>query len=201
MPKRFVRTRKDEHVRARDEGDESLLLEALPRKKAKLSSSMSQMEIDSQEAKKEPKKKAAESDSETEPESDEEAPPPKVKSKPIPESQSQEDYEMLPMPERSSTPNLEGRAPGRIIGTLHPMEDFKKNTNVGDIVTKVVEDMSFVIKEILRQPFAERRHDELIELLKVFRDIAWHVSQPPTYAYYGLIDLPISAGGRDPCLE
>ena len=48
VPKHITRTRKDGHVRARDEGDESLLLDGQPSKKRKLASSQSQAQFTSQ---------------------------------------------------------------------------------------------------------------------------------------------------------
>jgi ATP-dependent DNA helicase 2 subunit 2 len=64
-----------------------------------------------------------------------------------------------------------GRAPGRIIGTTHPLKDFKKNISQGDVVTKAVEDLSMIVTEILLKPFASRRSDEMLECMKAMRKV------------------------------
>jgi ATP-dependent DNA helicase 2 subunit 2 len=60
---------------------------------------------------------------------------------------------------------------GRIVGSIYPLDDFKVNLNSGDVVTKAVEDLAFIVQEIALQPFAERRHDELVECLKEMRNV------------------------------
>lgn len=60
---------------------------------------------------------------------------------------------------------------GRIIGTTYPLEDFKSNLSSGDIVTKAVEDLAFIIQEIALQSFAERRQEELIDCLQEMRSV------------------------------
>ncbi|KAM6497865.1 SPOC domain-like protein [Amanita muscaria] len=65
-----------------------------------------------------------------------------------------------------------GRIPGRIIGTTDPLKDFRKNLEQGDIVTKAVEDMGFVISDIVMKPFSWRRNSELMECLREMRNVA-----------------------------
>ena len=58
------------------------------------------------------------------------------------------------------------RAPGRIIGMAAPLTDFKDNIREGDVVTKAVEDLGWVVKEIVLRPFAGRRshgNDRMLE--------------------------------------
>lgn len=62
-----------------------------------------------------------------------------------------------------------GWDPGRIIGRAHPLEDFKKNIARGDIVTKAVDDLAYIIKDIVMKPFASRRQDEILECMRVLR--------------------------------
>lgn len=81
-----------------------------------------------------------------------------------------------PLPTSSHSYIDPGRAPGRVIGTTHPLEDFEKYLSQGDIVSKAVSDLSEVIIEILMKPFASRRHKEMIECMKALRDICLKVS-------------------------
>lgn len=87
----------------------------------------------------------------------------------------------FPTPARSTSPmNVDdeidaGRAPGRIIGTTDPLKDFRKNLEHGDVVSKAVEDMGYVISEIVMKPFAWRRTDELLECLRETRNVALQV--------------------------
>lgn len=64
------------------------------------------------------------------------------------------------------------RAPGRIIGNLHPLRDFKENIKQGDVVTEAVRDLGVVIKEIVTKPFASRRHQEMIECMVEMRSVS-----------------------------
>lgn len=83
----------------------------------------------------------------------------------------------LPTSARSVSPYIEhSRAPGRIIGTMHPLKDFEKYLSQGGLVTKVVSDLFEVIIEILIKPFASRRHKEMTECMKTLRDICLKVS-------------------------
>lgn len=106
-------------------------------------------------------KKRATSDSETETESEGEL---LLPMKP-------RDGPGLPTPTASPDPELDPqRAPGRIIGNTFPLRDFRKNLSQGDVVTKAVEDMGVVVREIVERPFSGRRKDEMIECLKVLRE-------------------------------
>lgn len=63
------------------------------------------------------------------------------------------------------------REPGRIIGSTYPLSDFRHNLATGDLVTKAVEDLGWVIKGIVLRPFTSRRNDELVECLRVLRKV------------------------------
>lgn len=84
----------------------------------------------------------------------------------------------LPTPARSMSPDP-GRAPGRIIGAAFPLKDFRKNLKSGDLVTKAVEDLGEVIKEIVVKPFAMRRKAELLECMEALRETCLKVSHIP----------------------
>ncbi len=73
----------------------------------------------------------------------------------------------------------ESQGSRRIIGFSHPLADFKKNIKKGDIVSKAVEDLAWVIKEILLKPFASRRHSELLECMRELRLTCLNVSAQP----------------------
>ena len=78
----------------------------------------------------------------------------------------------LATPDRSASPDLEidEREEGRIIGFSYPLDDWKKNLAGGDVVSRAVEDMGYVIREIVSRPFAERRHGEMIECMREMRE-------------------------------
>lgn len=63
-----------------------------------------------------------------------------------------------------------GIAPGRIIGSVVPLQDFKRNLAVGDLVTKAVEDICLVLQEEIVKPMANRRKDEFLECLQYLRE-------------------------------
>ena len=63
-----------------------------------------------------------------------------------------------------------GIAPGRIIGSVVPLQDFKRNLSVGDLVTKAVEDICLVLQEEIVKPMANRRRDEFLECLQYLRE-------------------------------
>lgn len=184
MPKRITRSRKDEHVRARDEGDDTLLLDKVAAKKRKVSETQAQSQyptqatISARSQRKPPPKKAVddsetETESETEPESDQEL---LLNKKGAPRGAK------LPTPSRtqsaSPSPQPEhSRAPGRIIGAAYPLEDFRKNIANGDLVTKAVEDLAFVIKDTVLKPFASRRTEEMLQCMKELRKVASEVMQ------------------------
>lgn len=157
VPKKVVRQRKDGHVVARDDDDEPLLLESPKR---------TQQRTQMTQAKKDAEAKAATSD--TEDESDTEQ---------LSSKKHKNEHGALPTPARSvSSMDIDpGRAPGRIIGTTYPLQDFRKNISQGDVVSKAVEDLGVVIKEIVMKPFTSRRNDELLECMTTFRDVALKV--------------------------
>ena len=83
----------------------------------------------------------------------------------------------LPTPTASPEPGPDPqRAPGRIIGNAYPLRDFHQNLKQGDVVTKAVEDLGVVVREIVGQPFASRRKDEMVECLKELREACLRVS-------------------------
>jgi len=63
------------------------------------------------------------------------------------------------------------RPPGRIIGLAKPLADFKDNISQGDVVSKAVEDLGWVVKEVVLRLFAGRRHAEMIECLNELREV------------------------------
>ncbi|OCH84687.1 ku80-like protein [Obba rivulosa] len=170
IPAKVARTRKDNHVRARDEDEDILLLDKMA-KRPPTSSQMpasqrpaSQRAVQASPSRPKDKGKArtggdsSASESETEPESD------------------AEDLLLskgphLPTPTQSPEPDP-GRAPGRIIGNTYPLEDFRQNIARGDVVTKAVEDLAEVIKEIVTKPFASRRTEEMLQCMRTLRKVA-----------------------------
>ncbi|EIW86315.1 SPOC domain-like protein [Coniophora puteana RWD-64-598 SS2] len=158
IPKRAAkRARKDGHVRARDDDEEMLLLDLKgPKPSASESQTTSQEPYTNQVS------EDADAGSETESEDEElllDQPKSGAKANPP------------PTPARLASTDVDpGRERGRIIGTTYPLQDFKKNIAQGDLVTKAVEDMAYVIKEIVLRPFASRRHKELISCLTALRE-------------------------------
>ncbi|KAI0762418.1 SPOC like C-terminal domain-containing protein [Fomes fomentarius] len=186
VPKKVARVRKEDHVRAPDEDEEMLLLDAKGPARSgasqsqqsqsqRLTQSRSVVQSESPARKETQKQKAVDSDSETEeePEEDEE-----LLLDAAPARKPDRDRAPLPTPARSMSP--EGREdifdrmvpPGRIVGLARPLEDFKKNISRGDVVTKAVEDLAFAIKDILLKPFAHRRTEELVECMYELRKVA-----------------------------
>lgn len=163
VPRRIARTRKDGHVRARDDAEETILLDKMPqrtRSQSVLQSvSSRQKNISSQKPQYESKKQRRDN-SETESETED-------------EEMLLDKKQPLPTPdlELDSNPNR-GRAPGRIVGTNDPLQDFKKNIARGDVVTKAVEDLAAVIREIVLTPSASRRAEELIQCMRELRQVA-----------------------------
>ncbi|KAG2046414.1 SPOC domain-like protein [Suillus hirtellus] len=159
VPKKATKVRKDGHVRAVDEDEDMLLLDKKPAASRKgKEPAASQVPVSPKLAR--PAKKSAASDSETEEESDQE-----------PLLLTKRPFNALPTPERSMSPDVDpGRAPGRIIGSTYPLRDFKTNLAQGDVVTKAVEDIGVIIKEVVLRPFASRRHKEMIECMIAMRD-------------------------------
>ncbi|KZT08940.1 SPOC domain-like protein [Laetiporus sulphureus 93-53] len=168
VPRKITRTRKDGHVRAKEEDEDMLLLDKMAARRSQSQAasqvaSLSQRNSQSQHLAQTPKKQAL-SDSETESESEEEAEDLLLEKK---------RHETLPTPSPESDFEPDsGMAPNRIIGTTHPLQDFKKNIARGDVVTKAVEDLGAVIKEIVLKPFASRRTGELLSCMRELRRVA-----------------------------
>jgi ATP-dependent DNA helicase 2 subunit 2 len=161
VQKRVARPRKNDHARAQNDDDEILLLD-------RAASTHSQPEADnsrpqpqtSAPAAKRPIPTKGGDDSETEPESDDDIwVPSNKKGVKLP----------TPSPEPSIVTDPQ-RPPGRIIGLAKPLADFKDNISQGDVVSKAVEDLGWVVKEVVLRPFAGRRHAEMIECLNVLRE-------------------------------
>jgi ATP-dependent DNA helicase 2 subunit 2 len=158
VPKKVAKQRKDGHVHAKDQDGSMLLLDMI---KTKGSASSSQI-LSNQNTQLKPTDGSDTEDEEADVDS-----PNKI-SKPL---------SNLPItPARSLSPAVDpGRAPGRIIGTTYPLADFKKNLAQGDVVTKAVEDLAWVINDIVMKPFSSRRTDELLECMRVLRDTSLKV--------------------------
>ncbi|KZT68787.1 SPOC domain-like protein [Daedalea quercina L-15889] len=158
VPKKVARTRKDGHVRAQDEDDDTLLLDKVARRTKSstqlvgTSQSQTLPTQSSQRAKKE------KDESETESETEEEE---------LLLDKKLIDGEALPTPAPEEPDR--GQAPGRIIGSTYPLEDFKANMARGDVVTKAVGDLGAVIKEIVLRPFASRRSEEMVQCMRELR--------------------------------
>jgi len=167
VPKKVARPRKKDHTRAQDDDDEILLLDRVapsghsqPRSQSQPEASQAQRQI-SLAAEKGPTLKKGDEDSETEPESDVDLWfPSSKKSTKLP----------TPSPEPGFVSDPQ-RAPGRIIGMAAPLADFKSNISQGDVVSKAVEDLGWVVKEVVLRPFAGRRHAEMIECLTELREV------------------------------
>ncbi|KAI0638826.1 SPOC domain-like protein [Trametes polyzona] len=179
VPKKVARVRKDEHVPAQDDDEEMLLLDRQSGMGA--ASSQSQRPTYSQTQQASPsrtqKKEASGNDSDssaTELEDDEEEELLLNASR-----RPGADAPPLPTPARSLSPESNprarldrGRALGRIVGTTYPLEDFRANIERGDLVTKAVEDLAFVIKQVVLRPFASQRADEMLECVQELRRVA-----------------------------
>ncbi|KAJ7171774.1 SPOC domain-like protein [Mycena crocata] len=184
VPKRVARARKDGHVHAQDDDGDMLLLDMKAPPRPSQSNSQSQIKVTASASPAgKGKAKAAENpdDSVTEDEDDYEdllaaKPKPVAQpSTPLPVARKNgsggENHNPLPTPARSLSPELDpGRAPGRIVGTTRPLEDFKANLARGDVVSKAVEDLGAVIIEVVLRPFASRRSAELMDCLEALRD-------------------------------
>jgi ATP-dependent DNA helicase 2 subunit 2 len=162
-----------------------LLLDKIPNKKRKVSDKQSQAQYTSQTQIKTPPKSPqkmrkkknlddseTERESETELESDQEL----LLQAKKPQRTTRTARPPTPASRESSVPREEDdRLPGRIIGMAYPLEDFKKNIASGDLVTKAVEDLAFVIQEVVKQPFSSRRTPEMLECMKYLRKVATEV--------------------------
>jgi ATP-dependent DNA helicase 2 subunit 2 len=166
VPKRVARPRKNDHKRAQDDDDEVLLLDRVApsqtrsHSKPETTASQSQCQPSPAPAVKRPISGKGDDESETEPESDVDVWP----------SSSKEGAKLpTPSPEPEIVADAQ-RAPGRIIGMAAPLTDFRNNISQGDVVSKAVEDLGWVVKEVVLRPFAGRRHAEMIECLNVLRE-------------------------------
>jgi ATP-dependent DNA helicase 2 subunit 2 len=79
----------------------------------------------------------------------------------------------LPTPAPDSDIELEDEgslSDNRIISHSRPLADFRKNMKTGDLVSKAVEDLSWVVKDVVMKPFASRRQAEMIDCMKELRE-------------------------------
>lgn len=168
MPKRIARVRKDEHKRAKDEDDDMILLDQVSKPQRTKSSatlglggSSQSQTLRTQSSFIQPQK--AKDDSETESETEPEDEELLLDQKPTGGRGA------LPTPAPEPEETDRGQASGRIIGSTYPLEDFKANLARGDVVTKAVEDLCAVIKEVVLRPFASRRSEEMIQCMVELR--------------------------------
>ncbi|KAI0770992.1 SPOC domain-like protein [Trametes elegans] len=179
VPKKVARMRKDEHVKADDDDDDEMLLLDRAGPSQTQTQRPSQMQsrgvTQQRTSPSQTQKKVAGNDSDnsaTEPEDEEEeellldsVSTRKPEPRPAP----------LPTPARSLSPDARvdrNRPPGRIVGFTYPLDDFKKNIARGDVVTKAVEDLAFVVTEVVVRPFATRRFDEMLECMHELRKVS-----------------------------
>ncbi|CCL99640.1 uncharacterized protein FIBRA_01660 [Fibroporia radiculosa] len=168
VPRKVVRVRKDGHVRARDDDDDTILLDKFPQHKQAQTQAQAASQVlattqhtghDRQTHVKDKKINVDDSETESETEDEEELLLDKTPA-------------MLPTPgPDQDTESGSGLAPGRIIGSTYPLEDFKQNIAQGDVVTKAVEDLGVVIKEVLLRPFASRRTEEMLQCMQELRKV------------------------------
>jgi len=173
VPKRVARPRKKDHARAQNDDDEILLLDRVaPSTHSQPEASNSQLQPQtSAPAAKRPIPTKGDNDSETEPESDDDVwVPSSKKGTKLP----------TPSPEPDITTDPQ-RPPGRIIGLAKPLADFKHNISQGDVVSKAVEDLGWVVKEVVLRPFAGRRHAEMVECLTELREVCLQEDEIDTW--------------------
>ncbi|EPQ61200.1 SPOC domain-like protein [Gloeophyllum trabeum ATCC 11539] len=165
VPKRVFKQRKDGHVRAADEDQDMLLLEKIPRRTQSIAS-QSQLQA-SGSSQLIPAKTAPEvaAESETEDEDEEML----LDGKKTP-NKPQKNHN-IPTPAPESPEHDMGRDEGRIVGRTRPLEDFRKNLVKGDLVSKAVGDLAYVIKDIVLKPFASRRTEELLQCMQELREV------------------------------
>lgn len=174
VPKKVARARKDGHVHAQDD-NEILLLDRKNLNESSHSNQLALAQATPSSSKLPAKQPTNPDDSETEDEDEEEEMLLDAKKPATPAPFSTKNMP-LPTPARSLSPDINpGRAPGRIIGSTFPLTDFKKNIAQGDVVTKAVEDLGFVITEIVIRPFSSRRSAELLECMTALRDTSLKV--------------------------
>lgn len=176
VPKKIAKAKKEGHVHATEENDNLLLLD-----RKQISSTQTQLRFTQatpspSRAQSKAKPIVNPNDSDTEDEDEEEE---ILLNKPKGDLHPHANRSNfpLPTPARSASPQIDlGRAPGRIIGTTYPLADFKKNIGRGDVVSKAVEDLGWVVTEIIMRPFSSRRSNELIECMKALRHTCLTVS-------------------------
>lgn len=190
VPKRVIRPRrKDGHVYANGDDNEPLLLEKLQRTQSQLRRNRSQSQFktsqsqrfnsSSPKSQRRSQKRVTVDDSATESEEEEDLLLDKAGPSTIKQESKVTTPPLTPASKRSASPEVDlGRAPGRIIGSAYPLTDFKKNIVDGDLVTKAVEDLAWVIEDIILKPFASRRTDEMIDCMKALRQVALQVCVP-----------------------
>jgi ATP-dependent DNA helicase 2 subunit 2 len=101
---------------------------------------------------------------------------------PVPQPTNLPGRRHLPTPSRSPSPEVDhhdpGRESGRVVGTTRPLKDFREALSTATkqggyaSATKAMDDLGFVILEIVRKPFVSRRRDELVECMRSFREVA-----------------------------
>jgi ATP-dependent DNA helicase 2 subunit 2 len=168
VPKRVARPRKNDHARAQDDDDETLLLDRVApsnhpqsRLHSQPEASGSRSQSQTSPAVVKPVILRRDDNSATDPESDEDVwLPSRKKGAKLP----------TPSPEPGIATDPQ-RAPGRIIGMATPLADFKHNISQGDVVSKAVEDLGWAVKEVVLRPFAGRRHAEMITCLEELREV------------------------------
>lgn len=160
-----TRRRKNDHVFAKDADDEMLLLDSAPVPDRQPNGPHAQSPHASSPEKQQ--RLAKKSESETEDEDDH-----LLLREVAARGPDSTNSSALPTPNGSASPDLgiDECEEGRIIGFSYPLKDWRKNIAEGDVVSKAVEDMSYVIREIVSQPFAERRHGEMIECMREMRE-------------------------------
>jgi ATP-dependent DNA helicase 2 subunit 2 len=160
-----TRRRKNDHVLAKDADDEMMLLDSAPVPDRPSNRSHAQSSPTSSREKQRPPTKNG--GSETEDESDH-----PLLGETTARGPDSTNSSALPTPNRSASPGLEidVREEGRIIGFSYPLDDWRKNIAQGDVVSKAVEDMGYVIRGIVSRPFAERRHWEMIGCMRDMRE-------------------------------
>ncbi len=175
--------RKDEHVRARDEDEEMLLLDLqagpsqTQAQRATQSRSFAQTQTEQTSPSRTQQKKPTgnDSDSATEIEDEEDEDELLLDSA----ARRPERAAPLPTPARSLSPDPRvdrNRPKGRIVGYTYPLADFRKNIERGDVVTKAVEDLAYIVKEVVVRPFASKRFDEMLECMHELRKVSLEVS-------------------------
>jgi ATP-dependent DNA helicase 2 subunit 2 len=161
-----TRRRKNDHVLAKDADDEMLLLDSAPVPDRLPNRAQTQSPHASSPEKQ--RRLTKKSESETEDEDDDHL----LLGEATARGPDSTNSSALPSPNRSASPDLgvDEREEGRIIGFSYPLSDWRKNIAEGDAVSKAVEDMCYVIREIVSQAFAERRHGEMIECMREMRE-------------------------------